>query len=93
MTNKRPTLKELQEKKYPFPDSDFSDMLDDLLEKGVIELPESKRPEEVGRTVDPKYCRYDRIVSHPLEKCVTLKYRIIQLARDGRIILDLDKTA
>ena len=93
VTNKRPTLKELQEKKYPFPDSDLSDMLDDLLEKGVIELPESKCLEEVGRTVDPKYCRYHRIVSHPLEKCVTFKERIMRLAEEGRIILDLDETA
>jgi len=92
VTNKRPTLKELQEKKYPFPDSDLLGMLDDLLEKGVIELPESKRPEEVGRTVDPKYCRYHRIVSHPLEKCVTFKERIMRLAEEGRIILDLDET-
>jgi len=71
--NKRPIIQELQEKKYPFPDSDVSGMLDDLLEKGVIELPEPKRPEEVGRTADPKYCRYHRIVNHPLKKCVTLK--------------------
>jgi len=33
---RRLTLKELQEKKYPFPDSKFSGMLDGLLEKGVI---------------------------------------------------------
>ena len=63
---KRPTLKELQEKKYPFPDLDLSGMLDDLLKKGIIELPPSKRPEESGRTNDPKYCRYHRVVSHPL---------------------------
>jgi len=72
-TKKRTTLKELQEKKYPFPDSDLSSMLDDLLEKGVIELPKPKGPEEAGRTADPKYCGYHRIVSHPLEKFVTLK--------------------
>ena len=89
VTNKRPTLKELQEKKYPFPDSDLSGMLDDLLEKGVIELPEPKCLEEVGRTADAKYYRYHRIVSHPLEKCATLKEHIMQLAREGRIILDL----
>ena len=64
-------------------------MLDDLLEKGVIELLEPKCSEEVGRTVDPKYCRYHRIVSHPLEKCVTLKDHIIRLAKEGRIVLDL----
>jgi len=45
-------------------------MLDDLLEKGVIQLPEPKRPEEVGRIADPKYCRYHRMVSHPLEKYI-----------------------
>ena len=89
---KRSTLKELQEKKYPFPDSDLSGMLDDLLENGVIQLPEPKRPEEAGRVTDPKYCRYHRVVSHPLEKCITLKERIMQLAREGKIILDLDDT-
>ena len=68
-------------------------MLDDLLENKIIGLPEPKRPEEAGRTSDPKYYRYHRIVSNPLEKYVTLKERIIQLAKDGRIILDLDETA
>jgi len=66
-------------------------MLDGLLKKGVIELPEPKRPEEVGRTADHKYCRYHRIVSRPLEKCITLKERIMRLAEEGRIILDLDE--
>jgi len=31
---RHPTLKELQEKKYSFPDSDLPGMLYDLLEKG-----------------------------------------------------------
>jgi len=50
---RRPTLEELQEKKYLFPDSDLPGMLDELLEKGVIQLLELKRPEEVERTADP----------------------------------------
>ena len=66
-------------------------MLDDLLEKGIIELSPSKRPEESGRTNDPKYCRYHQVVSHPLKKCITLKQRIMQLAKDGTIILDVDE--
>jgi len=91
---KRPTLKELQEKKYNhFPDSDLSGMLDDLLEKGIIELPPSKRPKKSRRTNDPKYCRYHRVVNHPLEKCITLKERIMQLAKDGTIIRDLEEAA
>jgi len=87
---KQPTLKEFQEKKYPFADSDLSGMLDDSLENEIIELPTLKRLEEAGRTTDPKYRRYHWVIIHPLEKYITLKERIMQLARDGRIILDLD---
>ncbi|KAA0048158.1 Retrotransposon gag protein [Cucumis melo var. makuwa] len=39
---KRPTLKERQEKVYPFPNSGLPDMLDQLLEKQLIQLPECK---------------------------------------------------
>jgi len=65
-------------------------MLNDLLKKRIIQLPEPKRLEEVGRTTDPKYCRYHRMVSHPLEKCSRLKERIMRLIEDGTIILDLN---
>ena len=41
------TLQEMQEKQYPFPNSDISEMLDYLLKLKLIELPEMKRPEEV----------------------------------------------
>jgi len=49
--------------------SDAPEILQKLLEKGFIELPESKCPEEVGRTNDPKYYQYHRIIGHPIEKC------------------------
>ncbi|KAM3007694.1 hypothetical protein FF2_031910 [Malus domestica] len=68
-------------------------MLDDLLEKKVIELPECKRPEEMNRINDPKYCKYHRIVSHPVGKCFVLKELIMKLAQQGRIELDLENTA
>jgi hypothetical protein len=38
----KPTLEELQNKVYPFPDSDVPGMLDHLLELNLIELPEMK---------------------------------------------------
>jgi len=66
-------------------------MLDDLLQNEVFKLPESKCP-EARRVTDPKYYQYHRVVSHPLEKCITLKERIMQLAKDRKIILDLDHT-
>jgi len=62
-------------------------MLDKLLEKRLIELLESKRPEEIGRTSDPKYCRSYRTICHPIEKCSTFKEQVIQLAKEKKITL------
>ncbi|KAM1769055.1 hypothetical protein ACFX12_046941 [Malus domestica] len=87
------TLKELEQNAYPFPDSDMDTMLDDLLEKKVIELPECKRPEEINRVNGPRYCKYHRIVSHPIGKCFVLKELIMKLAQQGKIELDLEDTA
>ncbi|KAH7840099.1 hypothetical protein Vadar_012606 [Vaccinium darrowii] len=91
--DKRPTLKELQEKRYPFPDADVPSMLEDLLEKNVIQLPECKHPEEMGKVHDPRYCHYHRIVSHSTEKCFVLKEVIADLARKKKIVLDVDEVA
>ena len=85
------TLKELEEKRYLFPNSDVPSMLEDLLQKKIIELPECKRPKEMGRVNDPNYCHYHRIVSHPVEKCFILKELIMKLAKQGIIHLDLDE--
>ncbi|KAM2066796.1 hypothetical protein ACFX1T_043224 [Malus domestica] len=41
---RRRTLNELEKKTYPFPDSDVVAMLDDLLDKKVIGLPECRWP-------------------------------------------------
>ncbi|KAB2632370.1 hypothetical protein D8674_028617 [Pyrus ussuriensis x Pyrus communis] len=87
------TLRELEQKTYPFSDSDVAAMLDDLLEKKVFELPECKRSKEMNRVNDPRYCRYHRIVSHPIGKCFVLKKLIIKLAQQGHIELDLEDTA
>jgi len=67
-------------------------MLDKLLEKGLVELQESKRQEEIGRTSNPKYCRYHRIISHLIEKCRTFKEQVMQLAKEGKITLGREDT-
>ncbi|KAM2672670.1 hypothetical protein EV1_008331 [Malus domestica] len=77
----RRTLKELEEKIYPFPDSDVVAMLDNLLDKKVISLPECRRPEEMNRTDNPRYCKFHRFISHPTEKCFVLKDPILKLAQ------------
>ena len=70
----------MQNKEYPFPDTEVPKMLDQLLELNVIELPEMKRPEEAGKVNDPNYCKYHRLVSHPTHRCFVLKERILELA-------------
>ncbi|KAM1920320.1 hypothetical protein ACFX15_024135 [Malus domestica] len=65
-------------------------MLDDLLEKKVIELPECKCLEEMNRVNDLRYCKYHRIMSHPVGKCFILKKLIMKLAQQGQIELDLE---
>jgi len=42
-TRRHAMLKELQEKKYPFPNSDLSGIINDLLENEIIQLSEPKR--------------------------------------------------
>ncbi|KAA0055534.1 ty3-gypsy retrotransposon protein [Cucumis melo var. makuwa] len=87
------TLKERQEKVYPFPDSDVADMLEQLLKNQLIQLPECKRPEQAGKVDDPNYCKYHRVISHPVEKCFVLKELILKLAREKKIELDIDEVA
>jgi len=90
---KKPSLKERQEKVYPFPDSDISRMLDDLLEANIIELPEVKRPEEANQVDNLNYCKYHRLISHPVEKCFVLKDKIMRLHENGDIVFDDEITA
>ena len=78
---RRKTLKDLEAKSYPFPDSDVAEMLEKLLEEEVIKLPDCKRPEEMHRINDPKYCKYHCIIGHPVEKCFILKDLIMKLAQ------------
>ncbi|KAG5248512.1 Retrotransposon gag protein [Salix suchowensis] len=78
----------IREKVYPFPDSDISRMLDDLLEVNIIELPEVKRPEEANQVDNPNYCKYHRLISHPVEKCFVLKDKIMRLHENGDIVFD-----
>ena len=77
------SLKERQEKKYP-----FSSMLDELLKSKLLQLPELKRPEEANQVNDPNYCKYHRLISHPMEKCFVLKDKIMELYNEGKVEFD-----
>lgn len=89
-SNQKSILREMREKEYPFLDSDVSANFDELLELKLIELLEMKQPDEAGK-VDPNYCKYHRLMSHPFEKSFVLKYRVMLLVREKKIVLDDEK--
>ncbi|KAG5253452.1 Retrotransposon gag protein [Salix suchowensis] len=77
----------MQEPKRNKPE-DISRMLDDLLEANIIELPEVKRPEKANQVDNLNYCKYHRLISHPVEKCFVLKDKIMRLHKNGDIVFD-----
>ena len=90
---RRSSLKEWEQKVYPFLDVNMPEMLEQLLKLKLIKLPECKRPEEIGKVNDPNYCKYHRIISHPIRKCFVLKGLIMKLAKERKINFDFNDVA
>ena len=88
---RRLTFKEREQKVYPFPDEDAPNILEQLLQLKLIELPECKRPEDMGKDDDPNYCKYHRIIGHPIQKCFVFKEQIMKLAKENKIDLNFDE--
>lgn len=84
---------ELEEKTYTFPNFDMAAMLENLFDKKVIELPECKRPYEMNKANDLKYCMYHRIFSHLVCKFFVLKELIMKLSHEGINELDMEEAA
>ena len=73
-------------KQYSFKDDQVVTIFH-LLHKGnKIKLPDARRPNEIGRTNDPKYCLYHRMIHHPTDKCY-VKDRIQALVDAGVLTL------
>ena len=90
---RRSSLKEWEQKVYPFLDADMPEMLEQLLKLQLIELAECKRPKEMGKVDDPNYCKYHHIISHPIQKCFVLKELNMKLAKERKIDLDFNDVA
>ena len=87
------SLKEWEQKVYPFLDADMPEILEQLLKLKLIELPECKRPEEMEKVDDLNYSKYHRIINHPIQKCFVLKELIMKLAKERKIDLDFNDVA
>ena len=88
---RRLTFKEREQKVYPFPDEDVPNILEQLLQLKLIELPECKRLEDMGKVDDPNYCKYHRIIGHPIQKFFVFKEQIMKIAKENKINLDFDE--
>ena len=85
------TFKEYEQKLYPFPDEDVPNILEQLLQMKLIELPERKRIEDIWKVDDLNYCKYHHIIGHLIQKCFISKEQIMKLAKENKIDLDFDE--
>ncbi|XXG47604.1 hypothetical protein AAC387_Pa02g2228 [Persea americana] len=80
-------FKERVEKKYLF-DEDVEETFGALLANGKLTLPDPKRPGDVGKTNDPRYCPYHQMVSHPLNQCFVVREKINEMWKNRVITFD-----
>ena len=85
------TFKECEQKVYLFPNEDVPNILKQLLQLKLIELPECRRPEDMGKVDDLNYCKYHRIIGHPIQKCFVFKEQIMKLAKENKIDLNFNE--
>ena len=85
------TFKECEQKVYLFPNEHVPNILEQLLQLKLIELPECKWLEDMGKVDDPNYCKYHRIIGHPIQKCYVFKEQIMKLAKENKIDLDFNE--
>ncbi|KAG8376466.1 hypothetical protein BUALT_Bualt09G0066400 [Buddleja alternifolia] len=94
MGKRRTIFQRKNGKEISFPDEILKDLFEELKDQGLIDLPEAKRPGEVGKIDNPRYCPYHRLVGHSIEECFILKERIESLIKNGDIELPhIEKTS
>ena len=69
----------------------MANILKQLLQLKLIELPEYRQPEDIGKVDDPNYSKYHRIIGHPVQKCFVFKEQIMKLAKENKIDLDFNE--
>ncbi|PIN16517.1 hypothetical protein CDL12_10835 [Handroanthus impetiginosus] len=83
---RRLTLKEIKSKQYLFLDSDIFGIFDYLLNANLIKLLKIKRPEEAGKTNDPRYCKCHHLISLEEDK-TTMNFIFIEAgSHHGNIV-------
>ena len=90
--NRNFMLRHPEENEYPCSEFQATKILDRLPERGLMELLQSRHPEEIEKTNDRKYCKYHRVISHSIKKYRAFKGKVLLLAKEGQIILGEEDT-
>src|SRR3954468_6079672 len=78
--------------KYSFKDDKVEALFKMLNKDGQLKLPESKNPEDVGKTDDPRYYLYHQGLGHPTMNCWSLKDKLQALVDASALRLKTEQT-
>ena len=70
---------------YLFKDEHVISMFKLLQKSNKFKFPEARHPEEVGKTDDPNYCLYHRMLGHPIKNCYIFK-DVFQALIDAEVL-------
>src|SRR3954468_18384930 len=77
--------------KYSFKDDKVEALFKMLIKGRQLKLPEPRKPEDVGKTDDPRYCLYHRALGHPTKSCWSLKDKLQVLVDAGALRLKTEQ--
>jgi len=72
-------------KQYAFKDEHVDSLFKLLNKSNRLKLPEARRSEEVGKSDNPNYCLYHRMLGHPAKSCYIFK-DILQALIDAEVL-------
>ena len=72
-------------KSYSFKDEHLVSLFKLLQKSNKLKLSEIRHPKKVGKTDDPSYCLYHRILGHPSKNCYIFK-DVLQALIDAKVL-------
>ena len=72
-------------KQYSFKDEHIDSLFKLLNKSNRLKLSKARRPEEVGKSDNPNYCLYYRMLGHPTKSCYVFK-DIFQALIDAEVL-------
>ena len=72
-------------KQYSFKEEHVDSLFKLLNKSNRLKLPEIRRPDEVGKTDNPNYCMYHRMLGHSTKSCYVFK-DILQALIDAEVL-------